>query len=231
MCTCGWSPSYMRRRDAEKGWIEEFCRQILENPECHMKDNRKIQLRCAVWENRFGPCHQSAFTGALMAPKTFLRLLQPFCLWCGKLFFLFWLRRTRCWSVFQASVDRKNIYMQKNEKFLVSLFSSFSFSETGRPMKNNTLLISLASIKVTEIKALFAGSPSSVLTPFHNQRNNCSPVFSSLFFMVSNLMIWQQASRIQNARSEIIINSSQLSWPSIALPYLNPAACLMSHFS
>lgn len=77
MCTCGWSPSYTRRRDAGKGWIEEFCYQILENPECHMKDIREIQLRCAVWENRFGPCHQSAFTGALMAPKTFLRLLQP----------------------------------------------------------------------------------------------------------------------------------------------------------
>lgn len=32
------------RSGAGKGWIEEFRRQILEDPECRMKDIREIQL-------------------------------------------------------------------------------------------------------------------------------------------------------------------------------------------
>lgn len=32
------------RSGAGKGWIEEFCRQIPEDPECRTKDIREIQL-------------------------------------------------------------------------------------------------------------------------------------------------------------------------------------------
>lgn len=47
MCTYGQSPGYMRS-GTEKRWIEEFFCQTLEDPECHLKDIKEIELRCAV---------------------------------------------------------------------------------------------------------------------------------------------------------------------------------------
>lgn len=169
MCTCGWSPSYMRRSDAEKDWIEEFCHQILKNPECHMKDIREIQLRCAVWENRFGPCHQSAFTGALMASKTFLRLLQPSYLWCGKLFFSFGFGE-QDFGLFFKHQWIERIFTCKKQVVFNQPFFIFLFFRDGQTNKNNTLLISLAYIKVTEVKGLFFGSPHLCWLPFSNQK-------------------------------------------------------------
>lgn len=54
---------------SEEGEVRSWWHQILEDPECPMKDIREIELSCAVWENRFGPCHQSVIRGASWHPK------------------------------------------------------------------------------------------------------------------------------------------------------------------
>lgn len=116
MCTCGWSPSYMRRRDAEKDWIgvlppdPEKSRMSYEGHQ-----GNTIKMCCvgkSIWSLSSVSLYRCPY-GLQNFPKAFTTFL--FMMW--QTFFFFWLWRTRFWSIFQASVDRKNIYMQKTSSF------------------------------------------------------------------------------------------------------------------